>query len=162
MADRIVKVALVAQVTNYLSGMEQARKATQGVGTEAEKARAKLEAQSQAMTSIGTGMVGMGALALVGVGLAVKKFSDFDAAISNVKAATQETTGNMALLRDAALKAGASTVYSATEAAGAIEELGKAGLSTKDILSGGLDAALSLAAAGVSTLLMLRVSLLRR
>lgn len=39
-----------------------------------------------------------------------------------------------------------STVYSATESADAINELGKAGLSTSDILSGGLSGALNLAA----------------
>lgn len=54
----------------------------------------------------------------------------------------------MGLLREAALEAGARTVFSATEAAGAIENLAKAGVSTADILGGGLDGALDLAAAG--------------
>lgn len=148
MADRVVKVSLVAQVSNYVAGMEQARKSTAGVGTEAEKAKAKFEAQSQAMTQVGTGLLAVGALAAAGVGLAIKKFADFDQAMSNVKAATQESAENMSLLRDAALDAGARTVFSATEAANAIEELGKAGLSTSDILNGGLDGALDLASAG--------------
>ncbi len=54
----------------------------------------------------------------------------------------------MGLLREAALEAGASTVFTATEAANAIEELGKAGLTTTQILDGGLSGALDLAAAG--------------
>jgi hypothetical protein len=48
----------------------------------------------------------------------------------------------------AAIKAGADTVFSATEAADAITAMSKAGVSAKDILSGGLDGALSLASAG--------------
>src|SRR5690606_33088374 len=44
------------------------------------------------------------------------------------------------------LDAGQETVYSATEAAGAIEALAKAGVSTADILNGGLSGALNLAA----------------
>ena len=54
----------------------------------------------------------------------------------------------MDLLREAAITAGADTAYSAEEAAGAIEELAKAGVQTKDILGGGLAGALALAAAG--------------
>ena len=68
--------------------------------------------------------------------------------MSNVAAATHETTGNMELLRAAALKAGADTAFSASEAADGIEALAKAGVSTADILNGGLTGALDLAAAG--------------
>jgi TP901 family phage tail tape measure protein len=52
------------------------------------------------------------------------------------------------MLRKAALQAGKDTAYSATEAGKGIEELSKAGISTADILGGGLKGALSLAAAG--------------
>lgn len=80
--------------------------------------------------------------------MAVSKFAEFDKQMSAVQAATHETAANMDLLREAALDAGARTVFSATEAAAAVEELAKAGVSTADILSGGLDAALDLASAG--------------
>ena len=43
---------------------------------------------------------------------------------------------------------GADTKFSASEAAGAIEQLAKAGVSTRDILDGGLTGSLNLAAAG--------------
>lgn len=146
--DRVVKVSLVAQVSNYVAGMEQARKATENASKSSDDAKAKFEAQNQAMTQVGSGLMAIGALAAVGVGLAVKKFADFDQAMSNVAAATHESEQNMNALRDAALDAGAKTVFTATEAANAIEELGKAGLSTKDILEGGLSGALDLASAG--------------
>ena len=49
-------------------------------------------------------------------------------------------------LRAAAIEAGASTVYSASDSADAINDLGKAGMSVTDILTGGLTGALNLAA----------------
>lgn len=148
MADRQTKVTLIAAVNGYITDMKRAQDATEKVGDEAAKAAAKLEKQHQAMTEVGAGVAAVGAVAAVAFGLAVAKFAEFDQAMSNVQAATQETRENMGLLRDAALEAGASTVFSATEAANAIEELGKAGLTTEQILGGGLAGALDLAAAG--------------
>ncbi|WP_210651348.1 phage tail tape measure protein [Nocardioides sp. SYSU D00065] len=87
-------------------------------------------------------------MAAAGLGAAVVKAADFDAAMSKVSAATGETATNMDRLRKAALDAGAQTVFSATEAADGIEQLAKAGVSTTDILNGGLSGALDLAAAG--------------
>ncbi|GAA1959956.1 phage tail tape measure protein [Microbacterium aquimaris] len=144
MANRTIAVKLVAQVQEYERNMLSAAKATATMGTESER----LARYKEAFNAVGRAGVGMGALIGAGVTVAVKKFADFDEAMSNVQAATHETAGNMDLLRQAALDAGASTVYSATEAAGAIEELSKAGVSTADILSGGLMASLNLAAAG--------------
>lgn len=142
MTNRTVVVSLTAQVANYVANMNKAGKATEQTAAQAEH----LQQQLQMVTSAGVGLTAFGALAAAGVGLAVKKFADFDQAMSNVSAATNESEKNMGLLRDAALDAGARTVFSATEAANAIEELGKAGLSTSDILNGGLDGALALAA----------------
>ncbi|MEJ9345900.1 phage tail tape measure protein, partial [Bacillus licheniformis] len=53
-----------------------------------------------------------------------------------------------AALTELAIKLGADTKYSALEAAQGMEELVKAGVSTKDILNGALKGALSLATAG--------------
>jgi TP901 family phage tail tape measure protein len=152
LTDRAVKVSLSLQVSNYLANMEAARKTTTKTtdSLEAQKAAsiALAKAQGEASSEIGRGVMLMGAAVAVGVGVAVAKYAEFDQSMSNVKAATQETTENMGLLRAAALDAGAETVYSATEAAGAVEELGKNGLTTAQILKGGLGGALSLAAAG--------------
>lgn len=104
--------------------------------------------QKQATGEVANGFLAVGATAAAGLGLAVKKFADFDKEMSNVRAATGETAGNMDLLREAALKAGKDTSFSATEAAQGIEALAKAGVQTKDVLNGGLNGALALAAAG--------------
>lgn len=144
MSDRTTKVTLIAQVSQYLEGMEKAARATRETGTEAER----LAQKKAAFEGLGKSALVFGALAAAGLVLAIAKFAEFDEAMSQVKAATQETASNMVLLREAALDAGAETAFSATEAANAIEELGKAGLTTEQILSGGLDGALTLAAAG--------------
>ncbi|WP_091226810.1 phage tail tape measure protein [Microbacterium sp. 3J1] len=144
MADRVVKVTLKAVVSDYERSMRDAANATATVGTEAEK----LAQKKQAFQQLGAASLTMGAVLSAGLVLASKAAMDFDAQMSNVQAATHETAANMDLLRQAALDAGESTVFSATEAAQAIEELSKAGVSTADILSGGLTGALDLAAAG--------------
>jgi len=128
--------------------MEQAAKKTKLTADESKKLAIQLDKQRKALGDIGVGALAVGGVVAAGVGIAIAKFAEFDEAMSSVGAATNETTANMALLRDAAVEAGGSTVYSATEAAKAIEELAKAGLSTADILNGGLDGALALAAAG--------------
>jgi TP901 family phage tail tape measure protein len=68
--------------------------------------------------------------------------------MSAVSAATHAPAPRCAKLRAAALQAGKDTQYSATQAADGITQLSKAGVSTANILGGGLKGALSLAAAG--------------
>ncbi len=144
MADRTVKVSIVLQASGYIAGMESAAQKTRLLGSEAEK----LSQKREGFEVLGRAALGIGVAAAAGVAAAVVKFTAFDKAMSQVQAVTQETASNMNLLRDAALEAGGRTVYSAVEAANAIEELGKNGLSTAQILSGGLDAALDIAASG--------------
>ena len=144
MADRKVRVLLVSEVADYVKGMDEAAKATRETGSEAEK----LAQKRDAIQEVGRASMAFGVMAAAGVTLAVSKWADFDQAMSQVQAATGEGEAAMSKLSDAALDAGARTVFSAEEAANAIEELAKAGVSTADILSGGLDGALDLAAAG--------------
>ncbi|CAN5212642.1 hypothetical protein BH09ACT6_BH09ACT6_05840 [soil metagenome] len=144
MSERTVKVSLLAEVGGYVRGFEQASKKTLELASASEKMRL----QGEAMGKVGTAFAAVGTLAAVGLGLSISKTSEFDKAMSSVQASTHETAGVMGLFRQAALDAGAGTVYSATEAANAIDELAKAGVSSADILGGGLKGALSLASAG--------------
>jgi TP901 family phage tail tape measure protein len=146
--ERKTKVSLILDAANYISGMEKAANKTRETGSESEKAAQKLQSTSQVMNAVGVGALAIGALAATGVALAVSKYAEFDQAMSEVQASTHETEANMGLLRDAAIEAGASTVFSATEAANAINELAKAGVSTADIMGGALSGALDLASAG--------------
>lgn len=117
MTDRVVRTTLQVVVGNYVEGMNKAANATARTATEAQR----LERQGQAFTTIGSTAMRMGLVVATGLALAVVRFAEFDKAMSQVQAATQATAEDMGLLRDAALEAGASTVYTAKEAANAIE-----------------------------------------
>lgn len=73
--------------------------------------------------------------------------ADLETAMSRVQAATGATGEEMQALRKAAEDAGANTKYTSTEAAGALENLAKAGLSATDSIAA-LPAVLNLAQAG--------------
>jgi len=144
-ADRTVSVALQLKLSGFSNGLRKAKADVNDFGDSLSKHAKKNKAD---WDTVGAGFLAVGAAAGVGIAAAVKGFADFDQAMSNVKAATHETAGNMAELRQAALDAGRDTAFSATEAAAGIENLAKAGVSTQDILGGGLAGALDLAAAG--------------
>ena len=100
------------------------------------------------VSDLGTA-AGVTAVAIGGIGLAaVKTSTDFNAAMSGVGAVANASAEDLEKLRDSALKAGADTVFSASQAAEAQAELVKAGVSVSDTLGGALTGSLSLAAAG--------------
>lgn len=143
MALRTVGVRLTADVSGYVSGLRRATESTRTFGQTLNR-----QASAGQLDAIAD-RAGVMGLALGGAAAyAVKQFMNFDKQMSAVRAATNASAKDMEALRKAAIKAGADTKYSATEAAKGVEELAKAGVSTKDILSGGLSGALSLAAAG--------------
>lgn len=138
-----IMVRISADTSNYTAKMRAASKSASEFGDALERPMTAGEKFEAGFVKAGT-MVGA-VSAAIGVA-AVKSFADFDAAMSEV-GANVDTTGNqLTMLREAALEAGKSTIYSATESAQAINELGKAGMSVSDILSGGLTGALNLAA----------------
>ncbi|KRD36803.1 hypothetical protein ASE27_10125 [Oerskovia sp. Root918] len=145
MADRSITLKVGANVQGALNGLKTLAQATQDLGT---RTSSYIERNEQGINTLSNGFAVAGAAATGFALLAVKKFSDFDAAMSSVKSSGADAAGSIDALRDAAIDAGADTVFSATEAAGAIEELAKAGVSASDILSGGLKGSLDLAAAG--------------
>ncbi len=113
------------------------------------KAGEKMKAVGDKMTSVGKTLSTAVTLPIMGAGTAaVKAAADFEQGLSNIKAVSGATGDEMEKLKNLALKMGIDTKYSATEAAKGIEELIKAGVSTQDILNGGLAGALSLATAG--------------
>jgi TP901 family phage tail tape measure protein len=145
LATRTVSVVLRAEIDQYMAGMTRAAGATSGLGSTVDR--------TSRQTRNGFDLAGKGALLLggtvaTGIGMAVSASMKFEQSMSAVQAATQASAGTMDSLRDAAMRAGADTQYSATEAADAITEMAKAGVSAKDIMGGGLSGALALAAAG--------------
>jgi TP901 family phage tail tape measure protein len=144
-ANRTVSVALRAEIGQYMAGMTQAAAATKGLG---ETADASAKRTRSGFDLASKGALLMGGAVVAGIGMAVSKSMEFEKSMSAVGAASQATTGTLADLREAAMKAGADTQYSATEAADAITEMSKAGVSAADIMGGGLAGSLDLAAAG--------------
>lgn len=148
MAIRSVAVQLTASVAGFVAGMQTAAASVRSTVAGMTAATASGQQFRTGLDSVGAAAGRAGLVAAAGIGAIVYASGRFDKAMSAVEAATHESAQGMSQLREAALEAGKETAYSATEAAGAIEELAKAGVSTSDILSGGLDGALSLAAAG--------------
>lgn len=88
------------------------------------------------LKTAGAGMAAVG----FGAGLAAKNVidagADFEQAITNVGAVSLMTRDQIAPLEALAKKLGATTKFSATEVANAMEEMGKAGLDNGQILAG--------------------------
>ncbi len=146
--DQLAAAARRAAAEQEQAQRQAAAAAARAAAEQEAAARRAAAAQSDAREKLaGDAAVAGGAL-LVGVGLAVAKFTEFDAAMSAAGAATGASGASLEALRNTAIRAGADTQYSATEAAQAITEMGKAGVSTADIYGGGLAGALALAAAG--------------
>ena len=107
---------------------------------------------SSVLTSLTAKLAGVATLvaSYFGVSLftsAVKGAADLEAGMSRVQAASGATAQEMEALKKAAVDAGATTKYTATEAASALETLSKSGLSAKDAITA-LPAVLNLAQAG--------------
>lgn len=137
--NRNITVRLLADTSNFTAGMAK-------VSGESQKTATTMEAAGDKSKLITTGIAAAGVAATALGVAAVRMAADFDASMSTVQANTGASADEMNQLRQAAIDADADTIYSATESADAINELGKAGLSTSDILSGGLSGALNLAA----------------
>ncbi|MCY7794078.1 phage tail tape measure protein [Bacillus spizizenii] len=143
-----------AQLRSTNTQIEQQANAWHRMGTQAQESGERMRTVGGNLQSIGSEIAttfGAATLAVGGaLGLATKKSMDFEQQMSNVKSVMNPEEANKysdALTR-LAVKLGAETKYSALEAAQGMEELVKAGVSTQDIMDGGLSGALSLATAG--------------
>lgn len=151
MAVRTVSVLLTADIAAFRARMGEAARTSR---LTAASIRTSMTTAGRTMTQMGERQkqtlrgVQMGSLALVAAfGFAVAAAAKFEKAMSNVEAVTRASAGEMETLRAAALKAGRTTSFSAVQAADAMHELAKAGVTTADIAGGALTGALNLAAA---------------
>ena len=130
----------------------QAIAASKEFGAEMSRSMAQAEKSTHrsraAMDQLGGTAGKMGLAAAAGVFAIERSTANFDEAMSHVAATGEDARASYDQLRQAAIEAGAATAFSATEAAGGIENLAKAGVSAQDILGGGLTGSLDLAAAG--------------
>ena len=127
MATRTVTVRLRADINQYTRGMRQAADSTSRL--------------AGAGAAVGTAM-------LTGFAIAAASAAKFDKSMSNVRAVTNANAQEMKQLRAAALEAGKTTSFTATQAADAEAELARAGVKVADITGGALKGTLALAASG--------------
>src|SRR6056297_1352119 len=120
-----------------------------------DKASAKLKKFSHKLRRTGQNMKNNGqeltraiTLPLAGIGaMAVKTSADFEKSMNKVAAVSQASAGDFERLKRAARDMGATTVFSASQAAGGLEFLAMAGLSVNEQIEA-LPSTLNLAAAG--------------
>lgn len=136
--------------------LQLADKAADDLGNSYKTAAEKSEALKSAAEKVGNGMQNVGMAmtatatpAIVAAGAAsFKMASDFESSMSRVEGALDDPSANMAELSDLALQMGADTIFGASQAGDAMEELAKGGLTAADIKGGALATTMDLAAAG--------------
>jgi len=142
---RTISVKYVANIKEYTANVTEMVKTTRDFRKELAETAAKGKGDLDAVANgaIAFGLAFGGALAA-----GVAQAAQFDHAMAQVNAVSNATAEEFGALRQAAIDMGSSTQFSATEAANAIEELSKAGLTAAQITGGALAGALNLAAAG--------------
>ncbi|MEK5417026.1 phage tail tape measure protein [Paenibacillus sp. FSL L8-0708] len=110
------------------------------LGSAATSAEIEIEA-------MGAAYLALSIAAGAAIAKAIKTAGDFEQAMQNVRAISQAVGSEFDALRDQALKLGAQTKFTASEAADAQALLAQAGFKTNDILSS-MPGVLALAAAG--------------
>jgi TP901 family phage tail tape measure protein len=108
----------------------------------------KAHGSHQGLLALSSALTAVGVAGAAAFGVAINAAADFEETLSGVEAVSGASEKQMESLRKKALQLGADTSFSAGEAALAMEELVKAGLSVDDVLSGAADATVALAAAG--------------
>ncbi|KKW93867.1 phage tail tape measure protein [Sphingobium chungbukense] len=128
----------------------------EGLG-EADKrlkaAQKSIQKTADGFTSIGKSLTTYVTLPVAGAAAAILKMGgDFESSMNKVAISTNGTAAELKAMNDLALKLGKDTVFGATDAADAMDELAKNGLSAKQILEGAATAAVNLASAAGSEL----------
>ena len=114
-----------------------------------KKGGAATKALGEGITDLGSSMtLGLTVPIVAAGGAAISVAANFDDAMSQVQGALGDASADTEGLRQLALQLGSDTVFSATEAARAMVELAKGGLTEADIKGGALAASMDLAAAG--------------
>lgn len=125
----------------------QALRALDQVGAGLNTLNRSSALSSESVQGVGRGLAGMGAAVLGAFGVGIKTAADFEQRMSAVGAVTGATGQDLDGLRKLALQLGKDTSFSASTSAAAIEELGKAGISIENIMSGAAQGVVDLAAA---------------
>lgn len=126
----------IVETENVLEGLEKkanesatALQKISSVGTTFQDVGGKIEGAGKALLPVSAAVTGIGVAGL-------KVASDFEKAMSGVRAITGATGEDFEKLRETAIDLGASTAFSSGEVAEAMTEMAKAGWSTSQIIDG--------------------------
>ncbi|QOQ37253.1 tail length tape-measure protein [Bacillus phage z1a] len=141
-----------AELNRFETGLQQSNRELEQQGNRLLNFGNRMETLGNHLQNAGSqiGIVFGGMTYAIGRGLksAVEESMNFEQQMANIKAVSGATGQEMSKLSELAVKYGEDTKYSSVEAGKGIEELIKAGVGLTDIINGGLEGALNLAAAG--------------
>lgn len=134
MAEKRVGLSAVLKFAgdSAIAGMKKAGSAFKNLNMHAKQMKAGLQDIKSGLSGVGVAHAALAA----GTGLAVKKFADFDGQMATVKAVMGEAQSKFfpALTAEAQML-GATTSFTAVEAAKAMENLARAGMRPKEVLA---------------------------
>lgn len=130
MAERVVRVKLLAQVSDYEKGMLEAARATRTVGTEAEK----LAQKRQAFEQVGQGLVVTGAALTAVTALSVKAALDWESAWAGVTKTVDGSEEQMAELEQGLRGLAQTLPATHQEIAAVAEAAGQLGVAREDVV----------------------------
>ena len=107
-----------------------------------------VKARMGALDELANRLLKIGAAGSVGLTGAITTAASLEKSMSAIQAVSGATSSQMETMYNKAMQLGADTAFTAGEAAAAMEELIKAGLSVNDVMTGAADATVNLAAAG--------------
>lgn len=127
-----IRSKMVLNIDNFSSNLKRAEEEIQ----ETEKKFSGFEDIGNRMQGVGTKLTMGLTLPIVGAGVAVTKTAmDFEKGMSGVKALLGATGEDMGKLKQQALDLGATTAFSASEAAEGMQNLASAGFTTVEIMA---------------------------
>ena len=143
-----IKITAINQAMGALNDVTKQVETLQDTVEKTKSLSSGLNDLGNNLTSMGQGLTTSLTLPIVGAGAAILKVAgDFEYSMNRVGALTKATGEQFTQLEDLARELGATTQYSASEAADAMSFLAMAGFKTNDILDS-LPGVLQLAAAG--------------
>lgn len=139
---------LTLDSTNFQKGMKSAASSMTGFTSKTTLIDDKMKKVGTTLTGVGTTLTKSVTAPLVAAGVAVSSVGiTFEKSMSKLQAVVGASESDLKRLEDTAIDMGASTVFSATEAADAMYAMGQAGWDTTQIIDG-IAGVMDLAAAG--------------
>ena len=147
-----VAAVLSLDVSNFSDGINSAKAMMRTFKSDATSVSQRIDAVGKNITGWGKSLTyTVTAAAMAAATLATRTYANFEDAMLQVKAISGAAEEEYAALTEAAKEAGASTRFTAAEAANALNYMAMAGWKTQDMLEG-MEGILNLAAASGSDL----------